>query len=91
MFGSHGDGMDVGGHDPLELELKTLTVIQSRVYFCTIIVIGNSLKQYAISTGSTKNQPFLRRRRQQPRLELPLSVNSPALRRKVVGVGSHFR
>ena len=74
MFGSHGDGMD--GQDPEELELNTLTVIQSREYFCLMIVIGNSLKQKAISTGSTKNQPrFSSRRQHRCSLELLPSAN----------------
>jgi len=77
MFGSHGDGMAVvGGYDPLELELKTLTVIQSRVYFCTMIINGKTLNEYAISTGSTKNQPCFRRRRQHLCLELSPSASS---------------
>jgi len=68
MLGSHGDGSDAGaGHDePLDVELNTLTPIQSRLYFCVMMIIGNSLKQYSSSTGSTKNQPPFRRRQQPP-------------------------
>jgi len=77
MFGSHGDGMEAGGHDPLELALKTLIVIQFSVYFCVTSIIGDSLKQNAINISSMKNQLLLRRgRRQHSNLELTPFISS---------------